>query len=165
MTIQLPGTPQQFLEAGQRLQATLRRVKSEVAVPDYGWYPYEPLSALPLVHELIAPVYDDVMDACSSAPVADLGCADGDLAMMFARMGVEVDAIDHRESNYNQMRGVEVLRRTLNVPVRSHDIDLDAPFELPRPSYGLSIFLGTLYHLKNPFYVLEKLAGVSDCCL
>ena len=35
----------------------------------------------------------------------------------------------------------------------------------PHPSYGFVVLLGILYHLKNPFLVLETLAGVADYCL
>lgn len=31
--------------------------------------------------------------------------------------------------------------------------------------YGLTLFLGTLYHLKNPFTVLERLARHARYCL
>jgi len=84
--------------------------------------------------------------------------------MFFARLGFSVDAVDHAESNFNQLRGVRTLARELNLPVQVFDIDLDRPFELPR-DYGLALFLGTLYHLKNPFYVLENLAARADWCV
>jgi hypothetical protein len=42
--------------------------------------------------------------------------------------------------------------------VRTFDLDLNRAFDLPSQIYGLSIFLGTLYHLKNPCGVLENLA-------
>jgi tRNA (mo5U34)-methyltransferase len=154
-----------FLLAGQRVEDRIRDVKGELAIPDYGWYPYESLSALPLIASLLAPAYDEIAEACIENPIADLGCADGDLAAMFAQFGADVDAIDHRESNFNQMRGVETMARALELPIRVHDVDLDGPFELPRRHYGLTLFLGTLYHLKNPFYVLETLASLSDWCI
>jgi hypothetical protein len=37
-------------------------------------------------------------------------------------------------------------------------VDLDSQFSLPQQEYGLVFFLGLLYHLKNPFYVMERLA-------
>ena len=160
-----PTDPDEFLQAGNSFRARVQVIKEQVPIPDYGWYPYDPLSALPLISSLIAPVYGEIVEACLTNPVADLGCADGDLAMFFAQLGADVDAIDHRESNFNQMRGVEALGGALGLPVRAHDIDLDSRFELPRMNYGLALFLGTLYHLKNPFYVLEKLATLADWCL
>jgi hypothetical protein len=85
--------------------------------------------------------------------------------MLFADLGVEADAIDHRESNFNQMRGVERLSAESAGRVRALDLDLDAGFDLPRRRYGLAVFLGTLYHLKNPFYVMERLAGAAAYCI
>jgi len=32
---------------------------------------------------------------------------------------------------------------------------------MPEPHFGLVLFLGLLYHLKNPFYVLERFSRVS----
>src|SRR5262249_36994387 len=45
------------------------------------------------------------------------------------------------------------------------DVDLDSQFALPRSDYDIVLLLGILYHLKNPFYVLEKLAYASEFCL
>lgn len=45
------------------------------------------------------------------------------------------------------------------------DVDLDAQFRLPRDDYDVVFFLGVLYHLKNPFYALEMLAGSTRYCL
>ncbi len=36
---------------------------------------------------------------------------------------------------------------------------------LPREQYGLVCLLGILYHLKNPFFVLETIARKSRYCL
>jgi hypothetical protein len=44
-------------------------------------------------------------------------------------------------------------------------MDLDEGFAPPQPLYGLTLFLGILYHLKNPFGVLEALADHSQFCL
>jgi hypothetical protein len=51
------------------------------------------------------------------------------------------------------------------VPLNVYDIDLDGRFHLPRPDYRFAFFLGTLYHLKNPYYVLENLASHADWCV
>jgi SAM-dependent methyltransferase len=140
-------------------------VKASTQLSDYGWYPYESLTALPVIADLFADHYSDLRQACCTGGVADLGCADGDFAMMLAHLGARVDAVDHREANFNQMRGVETLRETLDPGVRVFDIDIDEPFRLPRADYGLAFFLGTLYHLRNPFYVLQELAKASDWCV
>ncbi|GAA3366723.1 hypothetical protein GCM10020366_71330 [Saccharopolyspora gregorii] len=48
--------------------------------------------------------------------------------------------------------------------MRVHEIDLDSQFALPAQHYGAVFFLGLLYHLKNPFYVLEALAQRAELC-
>ena len=158
-------TISEFRCAAELFATELQDLKERRVVLDYGWYPYQTLTALPTICDLLEPVYDEVSDAISRGPIADIGCGDGDLAMFFARLGCEVDAIDHAETNFNQLRGVETLQRELSFPVDVHDIDLDGPFALPRRNYGFAVFLGTLYHLKNPFYVLETIAASADWCI
>jgi len=118
-----------------------------------------------ILTKLIEPIFDEVAPALSSGPVADIGCADGDLGLLCAYLGGQVDAIDHIESSFNQMRGIDVLREALGLPLDVHDIDLDGRFHLPRSDYRFVFFLGTLYHLKNPYYVLENLASHADWCV
>jgi hypothetical protein len=57
------------------------------------------------------------------------------------------------------------LRDHLGSSVEIHEIDLDSQFNLPRPSYGLAVFLGILYHLQNPYYVLQALARRAQYAL
>lgn len=150
---------------GRRLQDDLRAFKARTPLSDYGWYPYESLSTLAIVDDLFEPFRAELDEALSHGPVADVGCGDGDWSVLFAQLGAQVDAIDHRESNFNQMRGLEMLRGSLAPSIQAFDIDLDAHVELPRRDYGLILFLGTLYHLKNPYHVLETLAASSDWCI
>lgn len=152
----------EFARRADEQRARIEQAKAAASVPDYGWYPYSSLSAIPILAEL----FDQAGLAFPPSPViADIGCADGDLAAVFAGLGAEVDAIDHAESNFNQLRGIEVLRHELAANLLVHDFDLDQPFELPRRDYSLALFLGTLYHLKNPVYVLEKIAHAADWCV
>jgi SAM-dependent methyltransferase len=162
---EFPRSTEEFRQAAAAFAAELEDRKRLVPIPDFGWYPYPTLHNLPILSELLAPVYDELASAISAAPVADIGCGDGDLAMFFARLGCAVDAIDHAETNFNQLRGVQALRRELALPVEIHDIDLDAPFTLPRRDYSFALFLGSLYHLKNPCYVLESIAARADWCV
>lgn len=160
-----PKHADELLEEGVRFRSELQALRRRLIVPDYGWYPYESLSALETLTRLLAPLFPDVAGALASGPVADIGCGDGDLGLLCAHLGAQVDAIDHLESNFNQMRGVAVLREALDLTLSVHDIDLDGSFRLPRSDYGFAFFLGTLYHLKNPYYVLEALASRADWCI
>lgn len=154
----------EFRTAAEAFSGELRHLKERLPVPDYGWYPYESMTSIPALSELLAPIYSDVSEAIEKGPVVDIGCGDGDLAMFFARLGCQVDAIDHAETNFNQLRGVDALRRELSLRVNVHDIDLDHLFTFPRSSYALALLLGTLYHLKSPLPVLEATAARADWC-
>jgi hypothetical protein len=63
------------------------------------------------------------------------------------------------------MRGVRTLKEALGSKVRLLELDLDRQFTMPREHYDLVIFLGALYHLKNPFYALEEIARHSAKCV
>jgi tRNA (mo5U34)-methyltransferase len=129
------------------------------------WYPFHSLTALPLIAELIGSRFADIRHAIVEKPVLDLGCADGELACLFSMLGADVDAIDSSATNYNGMAGVKALSELSGAVINVNDIDLDTRFEFPRQRYGLTLFLGTLYHLKNPYYLLEKLAFSTEWCL
>ncbi len=160
-----PQNQAEFFECGTAFRAHIEAIKKTVQVADFGWYPYGSLSALPLVSELLAEDFAEITQLMASQPVADLGCGDGELAMFLSDLGADVDAIDHAPCNFNQMRGIKLLQKHIQSRISVHDVNLDECFELPRPQYGFTFFLGTLYHLKNPFYTLEKLAQRSAYCL
>lgn len=96
--------------------------------------------------------------------IADIGCADGDLGLMLANQGHTVDLIDWPATNWNGLRGAKLLSARLELDVRIHEIDLDSQFQLPQADYDFIFLLGILYHLKNPYYVLEQLAKRTRFC-
>jgi hypothetical protein len=104
-------------------------------------------------------------DLLADKPVLDIGCADGDLAFFLESLGARVHAIDHPVTNHNGMRGVRALKEALGSKLEIATVDLDRQFTLPSEQYGLALFLGALYHLKNPFYALETIARHSSYCL
>ena len=63
------------------------------------------------------------------------------------------------------MAGVEALKIALDSSVRIEALDLDGPFHLPVRRCGLALCFGILYHLKNPYGVLETLAASANYCL
>jgi len=130
----------------------LRAVRREL--PGIAWYPYDPLASLDPLREIELPV--------GAGPLADIGCADGDMAFFLESLGFEVDAIDNSAANHNGLRGARALREALGSRVAIHDIDLDTQFVLPRERYTFVFFLGILYHLKNPYYALETLARATS---
>ncbi len=96
--------------------------------------------------------------------VADIGAADGDLAFFLADQGLSVDVIDNEATNFNRFQGVRILKDALNSSVNVRSLDLDAQIALPSKKYDVIFLLGTLYHLKNPFFVLEKLGQLTRYC-
>lgn len=130
--------------------------------PHGGWYPFESLSSFSTVAGLLAPVHQELFPVAS---VLDLGCGDGDYAFLFANLGVHVDAVDNASCNFNGMRGVQRLAQACSVPLTIVDTDLDARFPFADGEYGLTLLLGLLYHLKNPYGVLEQLAYRTRWCV
>jgi 2-polyprenyl-3-methyl-5-hydroxy-6-metoxy-1,4-benzoquinol methylase len=135
---------------------TIQQAKRALTV-DFEWYPYDTISALWHIDKLLAPQHRDVL-APRGARVLDFGSQDGELAFFLESLGFEVVAADHPAYNHNGMRGIRALKAALGSHIAIHEIDADRPFTLPHDSYDLVLFLGILYHLRNPFYVLEELA-------
>ncbi len=165
MSFRLPENPATFLRAAREFWARIKDEKLKTPLSEGAWYPFDTLSCAATLTELISRDYAEFANGIGDMPVADVGCADGDLAMLFAQFGADVDAIDHAANNFNRMRGVTALGRMLDLAVHPHDINLDSVFSLPRDVYGLTLFLGTLYHLKNPYGVLERLAFQTRWCI
>jgi len=117
------------------------------------------------LNELLTGSNRDLLNLIGDGPVADIGCSDGDLAFFFESLGCKVQAIDHPISNHNGMQGLKALREALHSSIDIHAVDLDSQFTLPNEHYRLVFLLGVLYHLKNPFYILEMLARQCDYCV
>jgi SAM-dependent methyltransferase len=129
------------------------------------WYPYDTLSALMHFDRLLGAGHRQVLEPREGARrVLDLGCGDGEMALFLEWLGFEVVAADHPRYNHNGMRGVRALREALGSRMEIHEIDLDA-LEFPAGSFDLIIFLGVLYHLRNPFHALEEMARHGTRCL
>ena len=130
------------------------------------WYPYATLRNLPVLEPLLAGVGLDLLELCrgTHGRVADVGAADGDLAFFLEELGFSVDVVDNEYTNFNKLEGARILKKALNSSVTIHSIDLDSRSQLFTQSYDAVFLLGTLYHLKNPFYILERLAQVTRYC-
>ena len=133
----------------------LRATRRGLAVP-FEWYPYDTLSALWHIEKLLTAPNRNLLSG--RLRILDLGSQDGELAFFLESLGHEVIAADHPAYNHNGMRGIRALKDALHSSIEIHEIDLDRPFSLPHDSYDLVILFGVLYHLRNPFYILEELA-------
>jgi hypothetical protein len=163
-----PGSARDLLSIGSDFRCLLAAHKESHPPQDgWRWYPFDSLSSLHVLAELLAPEYPAIRDAMQSgsAAVADIGCADGEVGLLFASLGCDVDMIDCARYNFNRMEGVRSLAARLGVAVHIHDLDLDSGGRLPRDRYRLAVALGTLYHLKNPYGFLEDLAYRAEWCL
>jgi hypothetical protein len=118
------------------------------------------------LEQLVAKPGLDLLKLCQGpyGKIADIGGADGDLAFFFEKIGLSADLIDNEPTNFNQLEGARLLREALHSTVTIRKVDLDSQFRLSAEKYDAIFLLGILYHLKNPFFVLENLAGVARYC-
>lgn len=142
----------------------LEAAKTQINPSTFRWYPYDSLGTFYTLDEVLTAGNRRLLELVGGEPVLDCGCGDGDISFFLESLGCQVDAIDHAPTNYNGMRGVWSLKSVLHSAVEIHNLDVDSQFELPRERYGAAFFFGVLYHLKNPFYALEKLARHSRYC-
>ncbi|HIJ96526.1 MAG TPA: glycosyltransferase [Desulfuromonadales bacterium] len=138
----------------------LEKAKKRIG-SSFPWYPYGTLNnfvhleqcfnAFPL-HRLT-----------STRHVADIGAADGDLAFFMSSLGYTVDIIDNGPTNYNGLEGARILAEALDAgsKVSIFERDIDGQFFLPNEKYDLIFLLGILYHLKNPYLILEAISKRS----
>ena len=142
-----------------------KQQQAAAAPTGFPWYPYDTASNFWILDQLLKGPNRDLLGLAGGGPVADIGAADGFAAFFLETLGVAVDLIDYGPTNFNTLRGARLLKEKTGSKVDIHEIDLDQQFKLPRQNYGLVLFLGILYHLKNPFYALETLARSTRYCL
>ncbi len=152
-----------LLSESRAYSAKLSRIKKDNPI-EGGWYGYDIMSNLVHLDRLLSGENRSLFDRVTDKAIADIGCADGDLGFFLESLGFEIDFLDWPATNWNGLRGVRRLVELLESRARVHSIDLDEYFALPRQRYELVLFLGILYHLKNPFYVLERLAKAARYC-
>ena len=85
--------------------------------------------------------------------VLDIGAWDGYYSFECERRGAKVTAI---EKNYYE--GFLTAKKILNSKVKFQKMDL---FDLPKKQYDIVLFLGVLYHLKNPVKALEIMHTIT----
>lgn len=157
-----------LIAASDEFRSELRAVR-EATSPVVRWYPYDTLSNLVHLDQLLRGEYRSFDFLTGNLPVADIGAADGEFAFLLSRFGFHVDVFDHAPTNHNGLEGVRTLAKYFAPNMKITDVDLDRhPISDVLPSgqkYGLAIFLGILYHLKNPFLAMEQLAQICQRCI
>jgi tRNA (mo5U34)-methyltransferase len=149
----------------QRFDDKLSGIKASLKSLGIAWYPYRTLTAFSILEKLLTGARRQLIDIAAGDPILDLGCGDGDMSFFFESLGCRVLAVDNPHTTHNQMRGFMELHSALKSSVKFEAVDLDSQFWLPDEVFGLAIFAGVLYHLKNPYYVLEALAHRARYCL
>jgi hypothetical protein len=119
---------------------------------------------VPMIERLLGDSRFSIEDLVQDGPILDVGAGDGDIAFFFEDIGYAVDAVDKPSTNYNKMAGITTLREALGSRIGIFEQDLDTQFSPPRQHYGLCFALGLLYHLKNPFFFLERIQASADYC-
>ena len=147
-----------------RFETELARAK-EKTVAAFDWYPYDTFGTLSILDSVLTGRHRWLRPLMGAEPVLDIGCGDGAMSFFFESLGARVRAIDHAPSNFNRMQGVKALKRALRSRVSVAEADLDARPDLALRECGLALFLGILYHLKNPLGVMEALASRARYCL
>ena len=152
-------------EAALATERTLWTVKLAQR-PKSFWYPFSTLHNVAALEKLSAAAGFQLLDLCRGphARIADIGAADGDLAFFLEKQGLSVDVIDNEYTNFNGLEGARTLKEALSSSVVIRSVDLDSQFSLTGQKYDVIFFLGTLYHLKNPYFVLESLARMTKYC-
>lgn len=95
--------------------------------------------------------------SCRGLRVLDIGCRDGFFAFEVERRGGEVIGIDYAEP---EVTGFSIASRALNSRVQylvENVYDLDAE---KHGTFDIVLFLGVLYHLRNPMLALDKIRTV-----
>ena len=133
---------------GLRFRSRLDRIKGDADTPGFVWYPYDSFANLFPLEQLRRKAGLTMADMAGTRPLLDLGTADGALAFLFESLGYTVHACDHADTNINRMEGVRRVAAALGSQIKIDDIDLDCGW-IPKCEYGLALFLGTLYPLKN----------------
>jgi tRNA (mo5U34)-methyltransferase len=151
-------TPQELLSRTLDWRSRLATLKERNPPDGFTWYGYDITANAWHLAPLLEQAPPALLQGARDLPMADIGTADGDFGLMFSDLGYEVDLIDWPATNWNGMQGVRALTAMLGSRADIHAVDLDSQFVLPRERYGLVLLLGILYHLKNPYYVLEHLA-------
>ncbi|MBL8231437.1 MAG: hypothetical protein JNL98_23280 [Bryobacterales bacterium] len=159
----LPAKTKQdeLLERAIRFRDVLRDAKTKIQ--GIAWYPYDSLTNVQHIQALLGDQHLPALDRLvAGKPCLDIGCGDGDLSFFLESLGYQVHALDNPVTNFNGVRGAEALRDQLNSTVQLRSLNIDEQCNLPQVRFGVGFALGLLYHLKNPFVLLDRMAQVCD---
>jgi tRNA (mo5U34)-methyltransferase len=97
--------------------------------------------------------------------VLDVGAWNGNFSIEAVRRGarkvVSLDKVTWESSNFKGFQGFELARRWLAPEIESVHCDVNDLRTAEIGEFDCTLFLGVLYHLKHPLYVLESLAAIT----
>lgn len=158
------GDAAEIAEQAQAFRSTFRAAQDAIGSEAFPWYPYDSLANFTLLDQTLTAPFRSIRELIGDRPMLDIGCADGATSFFLESLGVDVEAIDFPPTNYNGMQGIRALAEHFRSKIKIHSVDLDTQFQLPRADYGIVLFLGILYHLKNPYFVMEQIARSTRYC-
>jgi len=145
-----------LLDKAMEFNSNLEEVKNKID-SSFPWYPYGILNNFIHLREMFNKYsLDSLLN--DSSKILDIGAADGDLSFFLESLGYNLDIIDYGPTNFNNLEGARLLKRQINSQVEIYECNIDSQFKIPNAHYELTFFLGILYHLKNPFFILEFLS-------
>lgn len=147
-------------------------------------YNFDILENLDRIAAVMARDGDDLLSGLTNRTMIDIGCSNGDLGFAFESAGFSVGLLDRShiaEEQNSQVRQdaplvARIIARHRQSKAVVFDENIDEGFDPRRVSsafrdasglpefktFGLGVMVGVLYHLKNPYAVMEKLAQLCD---
>jgi len=130
--------------------------------PSVSWYLYNSLANFHLLNENFKGEGRNCFHGLASGmKIADIGAADGDTSFFLESLGAEVTIVENPSTNANYCLGISTMKASLSSQVETVLADLDWTPHL-RGGYDLAVFLGILYHLRNPILVLNTIAHAAQ---
>jgi hypothetical protein len=157
--------PSALIEAAAKFRATLNAAREAAGPVHFSWYPYDSLGNIIHITRLLEGTGLDLSSLVQGKTILDLGCADGDFAFFLESLGASVVAVDHPRGNYNTLAGISALRDQLHSDVQIRTMDLEKGVHTGPDRFELTLALGLLYHLRNPFGFLESLSTCTRYCI
>jgi hypothetical protein len=158
-------TNQELFQSALSFEAHLEGLKKDInknQSDKINWYPYGTLHNFSHLNVMLGDRYN-LLELMGSK-VADIGGSDGDLSFFVESLGIDSDLIENPVTQHNGLRGANALKQRMNSKVNLIETDIDRYFEIPA-TYNLTFFLGILYHLQNPYNVLNNLKNYTKYCL
>jgi len=149
-----------LIEQADAFKAQLAAIRAQQPpAPGLQWYPYNSFGNLKHLSAMLGEGHRaSITNFIPKGRIADIGCGNGDLGLFFASLGCTVDLVDTPAPNMNKMMGVRTLRNVLDLNAGIIEKNLEGSDGMLDKRYDFALVLGLLYHLRNPYQFLDRLA-------